>query len=53
MEEKEPEKAKLNIQLDKDLLDKGKGLAKRRGISLGGLLRLLLIRELEEELNKK
>jgi antitoxin component of RelBE/YafQ-DinJ toxin-antitoxin module len=36
-------KAVLNMQLDADLLSKAKALAKRKGISLSGLIRMLLI----------
>ncbi|MBA9076101.1 hypothetical protein [Rufibacter quisquiliarum] len=46
------EKTLLNFQLEVELRDKGKALAEKRGISLAGLLRQLLIKELESEEKK-
>jgi hypothetical protein len=48
MEDKQ-KKAAYPFRLEPDLLKKGKELASKRGISLAGLLRQLLIRELENE----
>ncbi|WP_207431300.1 hypothetical protein [Sabulibacter ruber] len=46
------EKTLLNFQLETTLRDKAKELAEKRGISLAGLIRQLLIRELEAEEKK-
>ncbi|TYZ10597.1 hypothetical protein FY528_09040 [Hymenobacter lutimineralis] len=43
------DKAALNMRLDADLLAKAHDLADRRGISLAGLVRMLLIQEIEAD----
>ena len=41
-------KAAINMQLDADLLKQAKALAKKKGISLSGLIRMLLIEALSK-----
>lgn len=43
------DKTMLNFQIDRELVDKGKELAEERGISLSGMMRQLLIKELKAE----
>lgn len=45
-------KPSFPLRIEKDLLEKGKDLADKRGISLAGLFRMLLLRELEAEEKK-
>ena len=49
--EKEPTSAKrlINLRVDAELAEAGKALAKKRGANLSTLLRMLLIRELEND----
>ncbi|MBK0403892.1 hypothetical protein I5M27_12930 [Adhaeribacter sp. BT258] len=42
------EKVKLNIQMEKELLEKGKEHARKKGISFAGLIRQLLIEDMEK-----
>lgn len=42
------DKVKLNIQMEKDLLEKGKEHARKQGISFAGLIRQLLIKDMDE-----
>jgi predicted DNA binding CopG/RHH family protein len=45
-------KTAFPIRLEEDLLERGKKLADRKGISLAGLFRQLLLEKLEEEEKK-
>jgi antitoxin component of RelBE/YafQ-DinJ toxin-antitoxin module len=49
MDKQKTEKAALNMRIDAELLTKAHELADKRGISLAGLVRMLLIQELERE----
>ncbi len=51
-EPKKNTKTAFPIRLEEDLLDKGKQLAEKKGISLAGLFRQLLLEKLEEEARK-
>ncbi|PRY09022.1 ribbon-helix-helix CopG family protein [Pontibacter ummariensis] len=48
----EKKKTAFPIRLEEELLEKGKKLAERKGISLAGLFRQLLLEKLEEEEKK-
>jgi predicted DNA binding CopG/RHH family protein len=43
-----PKKTLINLRVDAELAEAGKALAKKRGSNLSTLLRMLLVKELEE-----
>jgi predicted HicB family RNase H-like nuclease len=45
--EKKPKSVMMMVRMDEGLSEKAKTLAESRGISLAGLVRMLLIREIE------
>lgn len=51
-EPKKTSKTAFPIRLEEDLLEEGKKLAAKKGISLAGLFRQLLLEKLEEESKK-
>jgi antitoxin component of RelBE/YafQ-DinJ toxin-antitoxin module len=48
-EQDKSDKTLVNLRIDKDLAERGKALAKRRGGNLSTLLRGMLIAALEED----
>ena len=42
-------KTLINLRVDNEVIEAGKALAKKRGLNLSALLRMLLIQEIESD----